>query len=96
MMTVVEVGAALARKAVALSKSGDAQAEKISAMSRIFADETAQLVSRNALTILLGSGVFDQKAIQDFMTAHSYHHLVCSSLNLISDMDRIADILFAR
>ena len=96
MMTVVEVGAALARKAVALSKSGDAQAEKISAMSRIFADETAQLVSRNALTILLGSGVFDQKAIQDFMTAHSYHQLVCSSLNLISDMDRIADILFAR
>ena len=96
MMTVVEVGAALARKAVALSKSGDAQAEKISAMSRIFADETAQLVSRNALTILLGSGVFDQKAIQDFMTVHSYHQLVCSCLNLISDMDRIADILFAR
>jgi alkylation response protein AidB-like acyl-CoA dehydrogenase len=96
MMTVVEVGAALARKAVSLSKSGDAQAEKISAMSRIFADETAQLVSRNSLTILLGSGVFDQEAIQDVMTAHSYHQLAFSSLNLISDMDRIADILFAR
>ncbi len=96
MMTVVEVGAALARKAVSLSKSGDAQAEKISAMSRIFAGETAQLVSRNSLTILLGSGVFDQKAIQDLMTAHSYHQLVFSSPNLIRDMDRIADILFAR
>jgi alkylation response protein AidB-like acyl-CoA dehydrogenase len=96
MMTVVEVGAALARKAVALSKSGDARAEKFCAMSRIFADETAQLVSRNAVTILLGSGVFDQNAIQDFMTAHSYHQLVCSSLNIINDMDRVADILFAR
>jgi alkylation response protein AidB-like acyl-CoA dehydrogenase len=96
MMTVVEVGAALARKAVALSKSGDAQAEKFCAMSRIFADETAQLVSRNAVTILLGSGVFDQNAIQNFMTAHSYHQLVCSSLNIINDMDRVADILFAR
>jgi alkylation response protein AidB-like acyl-CoA dehydrogenase len=96
MMTVVEVGAALARKAVALSKSEDARAEKIRAMSRIFADETAQLVSRNALSILLGTGVFNQNAIQDFMTAHSYHQLVCSSLNIISDMDRVADILFAR
>ena len=96
MMAVVEVGAALARKAVFLSKSGNAQAEKISAMSRIFADETAQLVSRNALKIFLGSGVFDQNAIQDFMTAHSYHQLVCSSLNIFNDMDQVADILFAR
>jgi len=96
MMTHVEVGAALARKAVSLSKSGDVQAEKISAMSRIFADETAQLASRNALKILLGSGVFDQNAIRDFMTVHSYHQLVCSSLNIINDMDRVADILFAR
>jgi alkylation response protein AidB-like acyl-CoA dehydrogenase len=96
MMTIIEVGAALARKAVALSKSGDAQAKKIRAMSRIFADETAQLVSRNALTILLGSGVSDQNSIQKFMTAHSYHQLVCSGLNIIDDMDRVADILFAR
>jgi alkylation response protein AidB-like acyl-CoA dehydrogenase len=96
MMTAVEVGAAFARKAVALYRSGDAQAEKILAMSRIFADETAQLVSRNSLTILLGSGVFDQNAIQSFMTAHAHHQLVCSSLNIIGDMDRVADILFAR
>ncbi len=96
MMTAVEVGAALARKAITLSKSGDARAEKINAMSRIFADETAQVVSRNALKIFLGYGVFDQNAIQEFMTAHSYHQLVCSSLNIINDMDKVADILFAR
>jgi alkylation response protein AidB-like acyl-CoA dehydrogenase len=96
MMTVVEVGAALARKAVALSKSGDPQAEKIRAMSRIFADETAELVSRNTLKILMGSGVFDQDEIQDFMNTHSIHQLIGSSLNIINDMDRVADILFAR
>ena len=96
MMTVVEVGAALARKAAALSKSKDPQAEKICAMSRIFADETAELVSRNTLKILMGSGVFDQNEIQEFMNTHSIHHLIGSSLNIINDMDRVADILFAR
>ncbi len=96
MMTHVEVGASLARKAVSLSKAGDPEAEKVKAMSRIFADEVAQLVSRNALNILMGSGVFDQKAARDFMEANSYNQLVCSSLNVISDMDLVADILFAR
>jgi alkylation response protein AidB-like acyl-CoA dehydrogenase len=96
MMTVVEIGAALARKAVALSKSGILQADKICAMSRIFADETAELVSRNTLKILMGSGVFDQDEIQDFMNTHSIHQLIGSSLNIINDMDRVADILFAR
>jgi alkylation response protein AidB-like acyl-CoA dehydrogenase len=96
MMTVVEVGAALARKAVALSKSKDPQADKICAMSRIFADETAELVSRNTLKILMGSGIFGQDEIQDFMNTHSIHQLIDSSLNIINDMDRVADILFAR
>ncbi|MBW1739236.1 MAG: acyl-CoA dehydrogenase, partial [Deltaproteobacteria bacterium] len=96
MMTHVEIGASLARKAVALSKAGDPEAEKVKAMCRIFADEVAQLVSRNALNILMGSGVFDQKAAHDFMETNSYNQLVCSSLNVINDMDRVADILFAR
>jgi hypothetical protein len=30
------------------------------------------------------------------MEAHSYNQLVCSSLNVINDMDLVADILFAR
>ena len=96
MMTNVEVGASLARKAVALSKDGSPEAEKFKAISRIFADEVAQLVSQNALKILMGCGVFDQKAAHDFMETHSYNQLVCSSLNVINDMDLIADILFAR
>ena len=59
-------------------------------------DEVAQLVSQNALKILMGCGVFDQKAANSFMETHSYNQLVCSSLNIINDMDLIADILFAR
>jgi len=96
MMTHVEVGASLARKAVTLSKNGNPEAEKIKAMSRIFAGEVAQLVSQNALKILMGSGVFDQKTAHEFMETHSYNQLVCSSLNVINDMDLIADNLFAR
>jgi len=96
MMTHVEVGASMARKAVALTKAGDSEAENFKAMSRIFADEVVQLVSRNALKVLMGSGVFDQKAAHDFMETNSYSQLVCSSLNVINDMDLVADILFAR
>ena len=96
MMTYVEVGASLARKAFALAKDGSQETVKYKAISRIFADEVAQLVSQNALKILMGCGVFDQKAAYDFMEAHSYNQLVCSSLNVINDMDLVADILFAR
>jgi alkylation response protein AidB-like acyl-CoA dehydrogenase len=96
MMTYVEVGASLARKTVALSKNGSPETAKFKAMSRIFADEVAQLVSQNALKILMGCGVFDQKAALDFMETHSYNQLVCSGLNVINDMDLVADILFAR
>jgi alkylation response protein AidB-like acyl-CoA dehydrogenase len=96
MMTHVEVGASLARKVVTLSKDGSPETEKFKAISKIFADEVAQLVSQNALKILMGCGVFDQKAAHDFMETHSYNQLVCSSLNVINDMDLVADILFAR
>ncbi len=96
MMTHVEVGASLARKAVALTKSGSPETEKINAMSRIFADEVAQLVLRSALKILMGSGIFDQKAASDFLATVSCNQLICSSFNVIRDMDLVADILFER
>ncbi len=96
MMTHVEVGASLARKAVALTEAGGPEAEKIKIMSRIFADEVAQLVTRNAIKILMGSGVFDQKAVSDFMETVSYNELFFSSQNIINDMDMVADILFER
>jgi alkylation response protein AidB-like acyl-CoA dehydrogenase len=96
MMTHVEVGSSLARKAVTLTREKNPDADKIKIMSRIFADEVAQLVIRNALSILMGTGLFDEKAAADFMESKSYQRLACSSLNIINDMDKAADILFAR
>ena len=96
MMTHVEVGASMARKAVALAQAGDPEAEKIKAMSRIFADEVAQLVVRNAQKILMGCGLFDQNTAADFMDTVALNTLVCSAHNVIRDMDMVADILFER
>ena len=59
-------------------------------------DEVSQLVTRNALKILMGTGVFDKKIASDFIETESYKKLICSSLNVINDMDNVADILFER
>jgi len=96
MMTHVEVGASMARKAKSLVEAGDPKAEKIKAMSRIFANEVAQVVAHNMLKILMGSGVFDHKIVSDFMETISYNKLLCSYENVIKDMDMVADILFER
>ncbi|MBC2694939.1 MAG: acyl-CoA dehydrogenase [Desulfobacteraceae bacterium] len=96
MMTHVEVGASMARKAKALVEAEDPKAEKIKAMSRIFANEVAQVVTHNMLKILMGSGVFDQKIVSDFMETISFNKLLGSYENVIKDMDMVADILFER
>ena len=96
MMTHVEVGASMARKAMKLNKTGNPGAEKIKTMSRIFANNTAQLVAQNILKILQGSGVFDQQAVSEFMERVAFNELICSYENIIKDMDIVADILFER
>ena len=96
MMTHVEVGASFARKCSALMKNGGKEAEKIRIMSRIFANETAQLVINNVSRILFGLGIFEKKKINDFMQNISYDTLMMSYMNILVDMDRVADILFER
>ncbi len=96
MMTYVEVGASMARKAMNLNKTGNPGAEKIKAMSRIFANQTAQLVAQNILKILKGSGVFDQQTVSEFMETVTFNELICSYDNIIKDMDIVADMLFER
>ena len=96
MMTYVEVGASMARKAMNLNKTGNPGAEKIKAMSRIFANHTAQLVAQNILKILKGSGVFDQETVSEFMETVAFNELICSHDNIIKDMNIVADILFER
>ncbi len=96
MMTYVEVGASMARKAMNLNKTGNPGAEKIKAMSRIFANQTAQLVAQNILKILKGSGAFDRQTVSEFMERVAFNELICSYENIIKDMDIVADILFER
>ncbi|MCP4366836.1 MAG: acyl-CoA dehydrogenase, partial [Deltaproteobacteria bacterium] len=96
MMTHVEVGASLARRAGVAEKSGTAEAEKLKIMSRIFANEVSQLVAQNILKIVSGSGLFDANTVSTFLEEVSYNKLLSSYQGIIEDMDKIADILFER
>ena len=96
MMTHVEVGAGLARRAFKCSRDGDSEAEKIKLISRLFGNEVAQVVSQNILKIVLGCGEFDQKATADLLVGVGYSELTASFQNIIKDMDRLADIVFER
>jgi alkylation response protein AidB-like acyl-CoA dehydrogenase len=96
MMTYLEVGASLARKAVRLSESGAPEAQKMKAISRIFANETAQLVAQNILKIVLGTGVFDQATAAQYLESIAYSELAQSNVNIIKDMDQVADFVFER
>jgi alkylation response protein AidB-like acyl-CoA dehydrogenase len=96
MMACVEVAAALTRKAKALSESSGVESEKIMAMARIFASETAQIVAQNVMKIVMGFGIFDENQVSDIMESISHSQLVRSYPGLIKDMDLLADILFER
>jgi hypothetical protein len=96
MMMHVEVAASLARQAAAVSSENGAEAEKACLYSRLFANETAALVSGNILKILRGSGVFDPEQISAFLAETSHADLADSYQNIIPDMNRAADIIFDR
>jgi alkylation response protein AidB-like acyl-CoA dehydrogenase len=96
MMMHVEVAASLARQAAAVSSENNAEAEKTCLFSRLFAHETAELVSANILKILRGSGVFDPEQISAFLAEASHAALADSYQNIIADMNRAADIIFNR
>ncbi|UCH20509.1 MAG: acyl-CoA dehydrogenase family protein [Deltaproteobacteria bacterium] len=96
MMTHVEVGASMARKAAAAAQAGDDAAEKLNTMSRIFANEVAQLVAQNVIKIIMGIGIFDKSAVTEFLDNTSYYELMNSYRDVINDMDTVADILFER
>jgi alkylation response protein AidB-like acyl-CoA dehydrogenase len=96
MMTYLEVGASLARKAVNAEKGHSPEASRLKAMSRIFSDEAASLTAKNILKIVLGSGVMDQAAAGQFMESIAYGDLAHSAINSIRDMDLVADFIFER
>jgi alkylation response protein AidB-like acyl-CoA dehydrogenase len=96
MMMHVEVAASLAQQAAAVSSENNPEAEKTCLFSRLFANEIAELVSSNILKILLGSGVFDPEQISAFLAETSHAALADSYQNIITDMNRAADIIFNR
>lgn len=96
MMAHVEVGAATARKAARMAAKTTAEAEKAKLVARIFANDVAQLVSQNTLKILLGSNAFDSGKVTDFLNEIKFNELCQSSRGIISDMDKLADIVFER
>jgi len=53
-------------------------------------------VARNTRKILMGTGIFSQEYVSEFMQKISLNDLGASSQNIINDMDRVADILFRR
>jgi alkylation response protein AidB-like acyl-CoA dehydrogenase len=96
MMTHVEVGASLARRAFKCCRRGDSGAEKIKLISRLFSNEVAEVVAQNIFKIVLGCGEFDQKTAAEFMAKVGYAEMTQSFRNLINDMDQLADIVFER
>ena len=96
MMMHVEVAASLARQAASLANDGHSGAEKTRIFSKLFANEVTELVARNILKILLGSGIFEPEKITAFLAETSHAALTDSYRNLVSDMDRAADIIFER
>jgi alkylation response protein AidB-like acyl-CoA dehydrogenase len=96
MITHVEVGTSLVRKAAALSSAGDSEAGKFKAMARLFAGDVTRLVAEKALNIAMGGGEADAADLAQFMDAIRYQEMLAGKQNWIVDMDRVADIIFER
>ncbi|MGB5987670.1 MAG: acyl-CoA dehydrogenase family protein [Desulfobacterales bacterium] len=99
MMTYVEVGAALARKAADLSASGDHQAERIVLAARIFAHQVVDLTDRNLRTVLYDCEALDDPddaRRREFLANLGHPAMLGSAKGVVPAMDRLADIIFDR
>ncbi|MBW2514645.1 MAG: acyl-CoA dehydrogenase family protein [Deltaproteobacteria bacterium] len=96
VMAHVEVGASLVRKAACLTEDGHPDAEKFRAISRIFANEVAQLTAKNVPLILMGTGVFSPEEMTAYLQDLDYSSLMLGYEKIIAEMDTVADILFQR
>jgi len=96
MMTYVEIGVSMARKASRVVKEDAPESRKIVIMSRIFASEVAEVVAKNAMKIIMGSGLPAEETTSEFKKRIGYEGLMKSYNGLVKDMDTISDILFDR
>ena len=96
MMTHVEVGAAMARKAADAAKKADAQAERLTLTARILAHQVSELVERNMRTVLYDCQALDESQIAEFLAAQNHNRMLTSAKGVVPAMDRLADIIFKR
>jgi len=96
LMAHVEIGVSLARKAEALQKAGDQAADKLMAMSRIFAAEAAQLTAAAIPVVLQGTDKLDKGQQDELFASMAFDELSRCQQGVITDMDAVADILFER
>jgi alkylation response protein AidB-like acyl-CoA dehydrogenase len=96
LMAHVEVGIATARKAQRLIAANDPEAERATLVARIFARHACELFERNSLRILTGTGEIDDTAVAVSLAEIRFSEFAGSCRNHIKDMDRLADIIFAR
>lgn len=95
MMTYVEVGASLGRKAAGIAASAtDSRSLKTLAAARIFAAETVQLVYQNMQKILAGTGLMSSRQFLELLGSLSYEQAMDSGSGVLQDMDSLADIVF--
>ena len=96
LMTFVEVGASLARKANKLVAEDNPQANKYRAISRIFAHEVAQKTTATIPMVLTGTGVLSGDQMAEYLQESDVAAMMNGYENIISEMDTVADYLFGR
>jgi len=96
MMTYVEVGAAVARRAADYKASNNSQAERMALVSRIFAHQVADLVERNLRTIVLDCEALDEAQRTQFLADVNHGEMLTAAMGVVPAMDRLADIIFNR
>jgi alkylation response protein AidB-like acyl-CoA dehydrogenase len=90
MMTQVEVGDSMARRAVKQMDEIDLAA------ARVFANTCARLVAEKTQLIVAGSDAVDAETADQFLQSLDLPELLSSYRGVIDDMDRIADRIFKR
>jgi len=93
IITYTEVAAAFVRKVASLIEQSDTDADKLSAMLRIFISEVAQIVMNKGLTIVQGCEEVDEEAKTKFYEKIINSSLTKASQNVILDMDKVVEAL---
>lgn len=93
IITYTEVAAAFVRKVANLIEHGNPDADKLSAMLRIFISEVAQIVISKGLIIVQGCETVEEEAKNEFYEKIMNSSLTKASQNVVSDMDKVVKTL---